>query len=111
MKNFEKAEKTLRARLAVLAEKVETIDEELEAPGDDDFEEMAVESQSDEVLEGVGHAANEEIRDIQIALKRIAEGTYGKCQGCEKAIPEKRLEAVPHANLCVECEALSEESA
>ena len=37
------------------------------------------------------------------ALKRIDQGTYGHCTDCGKLIDKERLEAVPHAQQCVEC--------
>jgi DnaK suppressor protein len=43
------------------------------------------------------------LNQIQAALKRIEEKTYGLCLDCEEAIPEKRLMANPHAQLCVSC--------
>lgn len=41
--------------------------------------------------------------DIQRALEKLDEGTYGKCESCGKEIPAERLEAVPAATLCVDC--------
>lgn len=43
------------------------------------------------------------ISQIDAALKRIEDKTYGLCLDCEEAIPEKRLMANPHAQLCVSC--------
>ncbi len=40
---------------------------------------------------------------INEALRRIKDKTYGKCQECGKSISSARLEAVPHARLCIEC--------
>ena len=37
------------------------------------------------------------------ALKRIEKGVYGFCTDCGKLIEKERLEAVPHAQLCVQC--------
>ncbi len=37
------------------------------------------------------------------ALKRIEKGDYGRCQDCNKLIEKERLEAVPHAQLCLRC--------
>ena len=37
------------------------------------------------------------------ALRRIGDGTYGKCHGCGKQINLERLKAVPHASFCIEC--------
>ena len=41
--------------------------------------------------------------EIDAALKRIDEGTYGTCTNCGKPIPEERLEARPWATLCIGC--------
>jgi DnaK suppressor protein len=46
---------------------------------------------------------------IDEALRRIQEGTYGKCLSCGRQIAQARLEAVPHARLCIECKAKEEE--
>ena len=40
---------------------------------------------------------------IETAIQRIEDGTYGKCLDCEGAIPKTRLNAIPHATLCVKC--------
>ncbi|MGI9379849.1 MAG: TraR/DksA family transcriptional regulator [Methyloligellaceae bacterium] len=40
---------------------------------------------------------------IQVALDRIANGTYGICVSCEQPISTERLEAVPHASRCRNC--------
>lgn len=41
---------------------------------------------------------------IDEALKRIEEGTYGACLQCGKAIPKRRLAALPHSELCIQCQ-------
>ena len=40
---------------------------------------------------------------IDAALKRIDEGTYGTCTRCGRPISEERLEALPYAELCIDC--------
>ena len=45
---------------------------------------------------------------IDEALTRLSEGTYGICAECGVEISEKRLEAVPFAKLCVECQSKQE---
>jgi len=42
------------------------------------------------------------LREIDEALDRIEEGTYGTCEGSGKPIPKARLEAIPWAKYCVE---------
>jgi RNA polymerase-binding protein DksA len=43
------------------------------------------------------------LKAIDAALKRIDEGSYGICRRCGREIAEERLEAVPWADLCIEC--------
>lgn len=47
---------------------------------------------------------------IDMALERIKNGTYGLCQSCGNPISDERLEAVPHARLCIQCKALEEKT-
>lgn len=42
------------------------------------------------------------LREIDAALQRIEDGTYGVCEGCGKQIEEERLEAIPWARLCLD---------
>jgi DnaK suppressor protein len=46
---------------------------------------------------------------IDEALRRVAEGSYGKCESCGKQIQVPRLMAVPHARLCIQCKSAEEE--
>jgi RNA polymerase-binding protein DksA len=46
---------------------------------------------------------------IDQALRRIKEGTYGLCESCKKPISAARLEAVPHARLCIQCKSAEED--
>ena len=43
-------------------------------------------------------------RDVRAAIARVDEGTYGVCVDCEERIPSRRLEAVPWACRCRECQ-------
>ncbi|GAA2122202.1 TraR/DksA family transcriptional regulator [Actinomadura napierensis] len=42
---------------------------------------------------------------VQAALDRVGAGTYGRCVGCGRPVPEGRLEARPDAARCVPCQA------
>lgn len=44
------------------------------------------------------------LNDINKALNKLKNGTYGKCEKCNKEIPLERLEAMPSAKLCMSCE-------
>lgn len=48
--------------------------------------------------------------EIDEALKRMEEKTFGRCENCEKDIPLKRLKAVPFARFCIKCQGEAEKS-
>jgi RNA polymerase-binding protein DksA len=50
----------------------------------------------------------EELRAIEAAQLRMADGSYGICGVCEKPIDSRRLEATPHAPRCIDCQTLYE---
>jgi RNA polymerase-binding transcription factor DksA len=52
-----------------------------------------------------------ELADIEHALRRIDEGTYGTCEACGKPIGDARLEAMPAARFCVDDQATAEQEA
>ena len=103
MRDFSKLEARLRARLSELEERLNEVEQELDQPANADFEERASEREGDEVLESLGNAGLLEIRMIQAALKRLADGEYGVCVNCGDDIPDERLDAVPHAPRCANC--------
>ena len=49
------------------------------------------------------HQAEEQLREIDAALERVAAGTYGACTACGRPIPPGRLEVRPTARTCVAC--------
>lgn len=51
-------------------------------------------------------ASNERkiLREIDDALKRIDDGSYGICVGCGKNITKSRLKVIPHTNFCINCQ-------
>jgi DnaK suppressor protein len=50
----------------------------------------------------VNHLA-ETLEDVERALAKLDEGTYGACESCGRPIGEARLEAMPAARYCIEC--------
>ena len=56
-----------------------------------------------EVETGVMAAEEGMLGEIKAALARIEAGTFGRCEGCGKAIPRARLGALPYARYCVGC--------
>jgi RNA polymerase-binding transcription factor DksA len=49
-----------------------------------------------------------ELSDVEHALRRIDEGTYGRCEACGKPIGDDRLEALPAARFCLDDQHLAE---
>ena len=100
---FGKRKAQLEERLKVLRARMEGIEEELESHLSSDWEELAVERESEEVLEGMGVSAQHESRMIEAALERIEDGTYGVCATCGQDISEERLDVVPFTPFCRSC--------
>jgi RNA polymerase-binding protein DksA len=48
------------------------------------------------------------LASIDEALRRIEDGTFGTCMRCGKPIAEERLEAIPYATRCIDCQRLAE---
>ena len=103
MTNLKEREQQLLTLLSELDGRLHRIEAHLEQTPDPDFEERAVESEMDEVLEGLGNSGLSEIQGIQAALKRIKDGTYGDCTRCGNPISEERLNILPHTPLCRIC--------
>jgi RNA polymerase-binding transcription factor DksA len=93
----------LEARLADLTDRLQHIEEELESHHSKDWEELAIEREEDEVLEGIGLSGQQEIRMIRAALKRLDEGEYGLCRKCGSEISQERLDVVPYTPFCRTC--------
>jgi DnaK suppressor protein len=59
-------------------------------------------------LEGLRRVEELELRAIDRALARIADGSYGDCETCGEPIERRRLEAVPWTRSCYDCVARAE---
>ena len=71
------------------------------ASDDGDLADVAVRDE----MEGARSARHRSrLRDIDEALRRIDDGTYGVCSECEEEIPVGRLNVLPFALLCVACQ-------
>ena len=116
--NLKDAKQRLEAKRKELQENIAGLTEAHPTPvgaieaseGPQDFEEIAVdflETQQEQSL-----LVNEQalLAEVESALERIDQGTYGKCTNCGQPIPEKRLEALPWASRDVKCEEQLEHS-
>lgn len=57
---------------------------------------------------GMEMTLSDRLRQVDHALSRIEDGTYGTCENCGKRIPAARLDALPEATLCIDCKAETE---
>ena len=46
---------------------------------------------------------NDQITEIEHALEKVHDGTYGFCDKCGSSIPHERLEVLPQTTLCIQC--------
>lgn len=62
------------------------------------------------VENAIGHQQELELLEIDVALDKIKEGTYGVCEMCEECIGVHRLKVKPHAKYCIDCREIAEKS-
>ena len=98
------------ARRALLAERERLraeLDVPIEAPGQMTFGSQAAaasgvfDQQRDLALRDRSKA---QLQQVEAALARLDGGTYGRCESCGQPIAPERLEALPWAGLCIDCQ-------
>jgi RNA polymerase-binding protein DksA len=106
--HFRRELETERERLLAARQAVNHEGSLLEESGDiaigsgDHIADSATETYMRELDEGLEENADHLLTEIDAALVRIEQGTYGTCVVCGKQIGEERLEAVPYATLCID---------
>jgi DnaK suppressor protein len=73
-----------------------------------EFLDMASEGEVDYMSAISAEAGSDTVREIQHALRKLHEGSYGVCEECERKISKRRLQARPFAVLCIDCKAEQE---
>ncbi len=73
-----------------------------------DFADIASDDMDRKMLETIGTKDLKRMRLIDSAISRIEQGKYGLCMKCGKKIPKERLEAIPYALMCIECQSADE---
>ncbi|MFB3921092.1 MAG: TraR/DksA family transcriptional regulator [Terriglobia bacterium] len=68
--------------------------------------EFAVKTAQQDLTAATAELRSRELREIEGALKRVASGTYGVCEGCGEEISANRLKAIPWARYCLTCQEL-----
>jgi len=84
----------------------------LDAAGEEAKEsaDLSMKDVTQEISLKLGDQESQMVADIDQALLRIEEGSYGMCARCGRPIEERRLEAMPTARYDAECQALVEEA-
>jgi RNA polymerase-binding protein DksA len=103
MNEHKKIETALKVRLSELRTHLAKVDRELHKRLPADSEDRAIELENQEALEVIDKTETTEILQIEAALKRISEGTYGTCAKCGEPIDPRRLKALPTAARCISC--------
>lgn len=75
-----------------------------------DVVDFALDSAQDEISSQLAEVESRELAYIENALERMRAGGYGKCESCSKSIPMARLQALPYATLCIDCQREAEKS-
>jgi len=81
---------------------------ELYDDGGKDSVDLSVQDLNKEIALRLGERSSQLVADIDQALLRMKEGSYGICSRCSKPIEERRLEALPTARYDAVCQALIE---
>jgi DnaK suppressor protein len=69
-----------------------------------DAAEAAFTSSGEEISTQLAELEAKELAQVERALRRLKQGTYGKCEGCGAKIPVVRLNALPYSTLCIGCQ-------
>lgn len=73
-----------------------------------EFLDLVADGELDDMAARIAEWDSTTVDEIDDALRTLREGSYGICRPCGKKIPERRLEAVPFATLCVKCKQVQE---
>lgn len=77
---------------------------ELREQSGGDVVDFALDSAQDEISSQLAEVESRELSYIDKALDRMRQGSYGQCEACESNIPMMRLQALPYAVLCIDCQ-------
>jgi DnaK suppressor protein len=69
-----------------------------------DSADAAFDTSGEEIASQLAEFDSRELMQIERALKRLRQGSYGYCEGCSQRIPVARLNALPYSTLCIQCQ-------
>lgn len=100
---YEELKIELEERLVAMHSRLASIKKDVTQGHSGDSAEQAQERENDEVVDAIGNETRQSLHAIQVALDKIADGSYGECEKCGEDVGEGRLKAIPEATLCVNC--------
>lgn len=107
--NIKDLKKRLTDERVLLIEKLKGNDLSVDDTETPDPVDLAVRNYSKNVMLAVSENESRQLTEIDEALLRIEDEEYGNCLNCEKAINPKRLQAIPWARYCLDCQELQEQ--
>ena len=87
-----------------LARRVHSLDQSLDSEVDRDWSEMAASRELEEVNTALERQELADLEAVQAALDRMDRGEFGRCTKCGNQISAARLDALPSAALCAQCQ-------
>jgi len=108
---LESMRKHLSEELEQLKSTVRPADERREGSPFGKREEEATESFELEKRLTLEKRIREQLAEVEHALQKFEDGTYGSCDNCGQPIDPARLEALPQASLCLNCKTLQAKNA
>lgn len=81
---------------------------DVQPEGGEDYVDDAVSHYTREFLLSLSDHGRRQLMEVEQALVRLREGTFGDCLMCGEEIGERRIEAIPWAKYCVNCQELAE---
>lgn len=111
-RSIEKMRKRLLALKEEILDHLAQEDEEFREIWEDvdpkDMADIASDDIDRKTLEALGAQEVRRLNLIESAMARIPNGHYGMCMKCNSPIPKERLEAIPYALLCINCQSSEE---
>ena len=115
-KNPEEFRKTLNEELQRLKDELALASKGVPDDGQEwhvlkNSEDLAAEAVDRGLRHAMTQRTTEQLAEVERALEKLGNGTYGLCDSCGKEIPPERLNAIPQTTMCVDCKSKQTRSA